>query len=137
MDRYRRPRQSPEELPSRNNGEGPPDSDEMLKKFWEIENLYLQDPTLSVNERKVMEHFKENHRRDAEGRFIVPLPLNLDTTALGESRTGSVRRFKLLEQSLHAKLQFKEFASCVQEWFELGPAELVPVPEIYKPHQEM
>ena len=31
-------------------------SDELLKKFWEIENSYLEDPTLTVNERKVVEH---------------------------------------------------------------------------------
>ena len=59
--------------------------DELLKKFWEIENPYLQDQTLTVNERKVAEHFKENHNQDTEGGFIAPVPLNLDATPLGES----------------------------------------------------
>ena len=44
--------------------ESPQDSDELLRKFWEIENPYIQDPRLSVNERKVMDHFKENAHRD-------------------------------------------------------------------------
>ena len=59
-------------------------SNELLKKVWEIENPYMEDPTLTVNERKVVEHFKENHDRDAEGRFVVPLPLNLNATPLGD-----------------------------------------------------
>ena len=118
-------------------GEGSRDNDELLKKFWEIENPYLQDPTLSVNERKVMDHVKENHHRDTEGRFIVPLPLNPYATPLGESRARAIRRFKILEQSLYAKAQFKEFASCIQKYFELGHAELVPGTELQKPYQVM
>ena len=86
--------------------EGQPRNDDLLKKFWEIESPYLQDPTLSVNERKVLQHFEENHHRDAEGRFIVPLPLNSVAQPLGESRTRAVRRFTNLEKSLHAKTQF-------------------------------
>ena len=72
-------------------------SDNLLKKFWEIENPHLQDPTLSVNERKIVEHFKPNHDRDGKRRFIVPLPLNHVSTPLGESRTRAVRWFKTLE----------------------------------------
>ena len=110
-------------------------SDEPLKKFWEVENSYLQDPTLTVNERKVVGRFKENHDRDDQGRFIVPLLLNLNATPLGESQTRAVRRFKILERSLHSKAQFKEFASCMQEYFELGHAELIPATELQKPHR--
>ena len=65
-------------------------SDELLKKFWEIEIPYLQDPTLTVNERKVVEHFKENHDGDDQGKFIVPLSLNVNATPLGESQTRAV-----------------------------------------------
>ena len=71
--------------------EGPFDSDELLKRFWEIENPYMQEPMLSINEKRVMEHFKENHLRDTKGRFVVPLPLNPDATPLGESRSRAVR----------------------------------------------
>lgn len=116
--------------------EHPQHSDELLKKFWEIENPYLQDPTLSIDERKVMEHFKENHHRDTEGRFIVPLPLKLDTKPLGDSRGMAIRRFKRLERTLYEKSQFNDFANCIREYFELGHAELVPATEMQKPNQE-
>ena len=111
-------------------------SDELLRKFWEVENPYLQDTSLSVTEKKVIDHFKENHHRDAEGRFIVPLPLKPDAAPLGESRVRAFRRFKNLEKSLYAKGQFKEFADCINEYFELGHAELVPASEVPKPHDQ-
>ena len=41
-------------------------SGELLNKLLEIENPYLEDPTLTLNERKVVKHFKENHDRDSE-----------------------------------------------------------------------
>ena len=66
-------------------------SNELLRKFWEVENPYLQDTTLSVTESKVIEHFKENHHRDVEGRFLVLLPLKPDTAPLGESRGRAIR----------------------------------------------
>ncbi len=117
--------------------EGPQHGDELLKKFWEIENPYLEDPTLSINEQKVMDHFKENHHRDTEGRFIVPLPLKLDAKPLGESRCRAIRRFKALEQSLYAKARFKNFADCIRDYFALGHAELVPAEDMQKPNEEM
>ena len=39
-----------------------------------------------------------------------------------------------MERSLYTKLQFKEFAGCIKEYFELGHAELVPPSEVPKPH---
>ena len=81
----------------------PRDNDELLKRFCEIENPYMQDPKLSINERKVIERLKENHRRVTKGRFIVPLPLKPDVTPLGESRARAVGQFKNLEQLLHTK----------------------------------
>ena len=43
--------------------------------------------------------------------------------------------FKTLKQSLLSKAQLKEFASCMQEYFELGHAELIPATELKKPHR--
>ena len=109
----------------------------LLKKFWEMESPHLQEPLLSVTERKALDHFKTTHHRDTERRFVVPLPLNTDATPLGESQTRAIRRFTTLERSLLAKAQFKEFASCIEEYLELGHAELVPVTELQKTHQQV
>ena len=96
---------------------------------------YLEDPALTVNERKVVEHFKENHQQDAKQRFVLPLPLNINATPLGESRTRSVRWLKT-ERSMHSKAQFHEFATFMQEYFPLGHAEMIPAAEQNKPHHE-
>ena len=79
-----------------------------------------------------MQHFDSTHSRDEHGRFIVPLPLKPESTALGESRPIAVRRFRSLERSLAAKGQFKEFASVMREYFTMNHAERVPVDELDK-----
>ena len=61
------------------------DDDEQLRRFWKIENPYFQEPTFSIDETSVMEYFKEKHYKNAEGRFVVPLPFNSRAIPLGES----------------------------------------------------
>ena len=53
--------------------EDPPISEELLRKFWEIEDPYSRQPALSLEEKSVMEHFERTHHRDEAGRFVVPL----------------------------------------------------------------
>ena len=107
-------------------------SNELLRKFWVIENPYFQEPTLSITEKEVVEHFRKTPYRDEEGRFVVRLPLKGDAIPLGESRTVAARRFKCLERSLNTKRQVGEFTECISEYFELGHAEPVPTMEINK-----
>ena len=108
------------------------EDDELLRRFWEIENPHFQEPTLSINERNVLENFKEKHYRDEEGRFVVPLPLDSKAVPLGESRTITVQRFKNLERSLYRTGHFEEFARCIREYFELGHAESIPAAALKK-----
>ena len=51
-----------------------------------------------------MEHFQENHYRDEQGRFIVPLPIKPQTSPLGESRSSAFRRFQSLECALRRRM---------------------------------
>ena len=48
--------------------------DDILCKFWEMEEPPRSDSALSLEERSVVQHFKDNHSHTPEGRFIVPLP---------------------------------------------------------------
>ena len=48
--------------------------DDTLCKFWEIEEAPTSETALSLEERNVLNHFKTNHSRTEEGRFVVPLP---------------------------------------------------------------
>ena len=100
--------------------------DNLLRKFWEVEDCSFGEPTLSNEERAVMKHFIEQHRRDDIGRFIVPLPRKPDVAPLGESRSIAVKRFLTVERSLKANGRAQEFADSVMEYFDMDHAEPVP-----------
>ena len=107
--------------------------DDILKKFWELEESPTDDSIMSVKERLVLRHFECNHRRSKEGKFVVPLPRDPSVGALGESRTQAVKRFMSLERSLNRRGGFEEFNSVMQEYFKLGHAEVVPAADLEKP----
>ena len=86
-------------------------------------------------EHLAVRHFKENHRKSTDGRFVVPLPHKPGAKSLAESRTQAVRRFLSLERSLHSKNQFKDFSDMLQEYFEMDHAEPVPTDDMQKPSQ--
>ena len=81
----------------------------------------------------MVQHFCENHRRSSTGRFVIPLPRKPQAKIIGESRTQAVRRFLALERSLSSKNQFTEFSDVIEEYFEMGHAELVPATDLRKP----
>ena len=50
--------------------------DDLLRKFWEMEESPRNNSNLSPEERAVVQHFNENHTRANNRSFIVPLPKN-------------------------------------------------------------
>ena len=106
--------------------------DDLLRRFWEVESLG-DKYNLTPEESEVVEHFKANHTRSEDGRFVVPLPRNPKSQSLGESRSQAVRRFLSFERSLHSKGCFPEFKIVMDEYFDQGHAELVPVADFEKP----
>ncbi|XP_064382855.1 uncharacterized protein LOC135331570 [Halichondria panicea] len=110
--------------------------DDILRKFWEIEECPRDVSNHSPEERSVVRHFAETHKKSEDGRFVVPLPKNPRTKPLGESRSSAVRRFLSLERSLHSKDQFDEFATVMNEYMDLKHAECVPEADMHKPSQE-
>ena len=111
--------------------------DDILRKFWEIEESPKAESNHSPEERMVVRHFQENHTRNKDGRFIVPLPKNPESKPLGESRMQAVRRFRSLERSLHSKSQFGEFATVMEEYMKLDHAEVVPDADLQKPSESV
>ena len=112
-------------------------TDELLRKFWEIEEKSHSPTNLSPEERTVVKQFQENHRRTNTGRFIVPLPRKSQAKDIGESRTQAVRRFLTLERSLHSKNRFCEFSNVMDEYLQLQHAELVPVADLHKSSKDV
>ncbi len=76
--------------------------DDILQRFWELEEDPLREPFLTSEERIVVQHFQTNHSRSSDGGFIVPLPRKPDARPLGESRSQAVKRFFSLERSMHS-----------------------------------
>ena len=107
--------------------------DDVLCKFWKVEEPPASPLAMSLEERAVVKHFDANHSRTNAGRFVVPLPRKPDVKAIGESRSQAVRRFMTLERSLHNKNQFQEVDAVVQEYLSLGHAEIVPPGDTDKP----
>ena len=107
-------------------------NDDVLRKFWEIEESPTGKPSLTPEERSVVQHFEANHTRTESGRFLVPLPRKPDAKSLGESRSQAVRRFLSLEHSLRCKGQFTEFGAVMEEYVELEHAEIVPTVDLDK-----
>ena len=108
-------------------------SDDLLQRFWEIEENTKHEFNLSPEERSVVQHFEKTHCRAPDGRFIVPLPKKPHAQPLGESRSHAVRRFLSVERSLRAKDEFEAFDSVMQEYFDMKHAELVPTADLKKP----
>lgn len=111
--------------------------DDLLRKFWEVEELRTGSPAVSPEEQSVFAHFQSSHHRDETGRFVVPLPRRPDAKPLGESRSLSVRRFLSLERSLRTKGQFQDFAEVIDEYLQLNHAELVPTADLERPREDV
>ena len=110
--------------------------DDVIQRFWEVEERIPSAPIMSAEERHVIKHFKEHHSRAPDGRFIVPLPKKSEAGVLGESRSSAVRRFLSLERSLHTRGQFNEFSKVMGEYFDAGHAEKVPETSVDRPPQK-
>ena len=111
--------------------------DDILRRFWEIEECIVEAPVLSAEEKYVVKHFHENRSCTPDGRYVVPLPKKLGACALGESRSTAVRRFHALERSLYKRGQFEDFSSVIQEYLDMNHAEQVPSSAMGKPPQEV
>ena len=112
-------------------------SEDVLRKFWEIEENIQDELTLSSEEWTVVQHFHKTHTHNNSGRFVVPLPKKAHCQPLGESRSQAVRRFLSQERSFRSKGQFPEFAAVIQQYFDMGHAELVPTADLQKPEKDV
>ena len=74
--------------------------DDLLRRFWDVEEKPLAPLALSPDEKYILQHYADNDARSNTGRFVVPLPRKSDAGAICESRSQAVERFLSLERSL-------------------------------------
>ncbi|XP_045455994.1 uncharacterized protein LOC123665778 [Melitaea cinxia] len=115
----------------------------ILKKFWEIDNeLYKKKKILTNEEEKCEEIYKNTTKRDEYGRYIVHLPLKQsieDTVQLcGDTIQGAINRFKQLERKFQRNETLKEeYLKVIREYIAMGHmirSETTDKNFIYLPH---
>lgn len=97
--------------------------DEQLEKFWEIEEI-SQPKYLKPEDKQCEQLFKESHYRKKDGRYVVKIPFNEESThikQLGESKNRATARFRQLEFKLNKNPELKaDYAEVINEFLNLG-----------------
>ncbi|EZA53844.1 hypothetical protein X777_06648 [Ooceraea biroi] len=97
---------------------------QQLQRFWEQETL-SEGRLYTEEEKRCEKQFLETTTRDADGRFIVRLPVR-PGIILGESRSQAQRRFEQLERRLVKQPQIKQvYCEFMREYEELHHMILV------------
>ncbi|CAK1583275.1 unnamed protein product [Parnassius mnemosyne] len=99
------------------------DDNELLKKFWEIENYFFDTKILTKEEQLCEDLYEQTTRRDASGRYIVRLPFREDDPKCkyGNSREIAIKRFQLLEKRLKKDAELKnKYSEVIHEYLDLG-----------------
>ncbi|XP_024889613.1 uncharacterized protein LOC112466006 [Temnothorax curvispinosus] len=117
------------------------DLHDLLRRFWETEEISITTKTLTKDEQDCENHFQANHSRDANGRYIVKIPFKESPDKLGDSKAKAIRQMANLHQKFannqsHAKL-YNDF---IDEYEKLDHMKRVENPQnepdrvYYLPH---
>lgn len=116
----------------------------VLEKFWEIEELSAKIP-LSSEDEFVEKLFKDTTKVLPDGRFQVDIPLKSPSegSKLGDSLAISKKRFQNLENKFLKHPEYnQEYKKFIEEYVSLGHAQHVPLsltnklsqPKYFLPH---
>lgn len=115
---------------------------DLLTKFWLLE----ETPTRSIinltpEEEQCEQHFISTHSRDAQGRYIVRLPLKLPVSLLEHSKGRAQACLRGMLQRIKKNSNFGQlYQDFMKEYSQLGhmvqvPADqLTSIPSYYLPH---
>lgn len=95
--------------------------EDILRKFWELEEYVDNNIKLSVEEQVCENYFVNTTSRDASGRFVVRLPFHEGRAQLGRSKEIAMRRLIFLERKFHRNPNFyKLYSEFMREYIELN-----------------
>ncbi|XP_072941876.1 uncharacterized protein [Epargyreus clarus] len=112
--------------------------DELLRKFWELESdesSTRHQVILTEEEQRCEDFYSSSTIRDATGRYIVKLPFKSEEPQSQYSRSEEIarKRFHILEKKFMKNPELgMQYKSVIQEYLQLGHAEIVPQSEIEK-----
>lgn len=109
------------------------DPNTLLQRFWEVEQLPEDSPSLTSEEQQACEHFRKTVMRQPDGRYQVSLPRKVGGPILGPSRSLALQRYTSTERSLKRQGKWDEYEAAVSDFMKLGHAELVPEQDLGKP----
>ncbi|XP_011701528.1 PREDICTED: uncharacterized protein LOC105458144, partial [Wasmannia auropunctata] len=108
----------------------------VLRNFWTLEEVPSISP-LSTSEQECENHFVDNVRRQADGRYEVRLPFKSDPTSLGDSRSLALSMLISTERRLsrddNLRTKYLEFLEEYAQLGHLSPSNSSP-PAYYLPH---
>lgn len=79
-----------------------------LCKFWEIEEINKYEMLLNKEQQMVEDLFVKTHYRNANGRYVVTIPIKPNPENLGESKAIAYRQFMQLERRLQRNNDLKQ-----------------------------
>ena len=104
-----------------------------MQRLWGLEEVSGEDSSLTADKLTAVTYFQDTYTRDAHGRYVVSLPRRTPPPKLGKSREMVLRRYLSNERSLHKVEQWETFHQGVQDYLDLGHAELVPARDLTLP----
>ncbi|XP_055953276.1 uncharacterized protein LOC129988999 [Argiope bruennichi] len=94
--------------------------DNLLKKFWEVENILDTPTSKNKEELECEENFVQTYRRDEQGKYIVNLPLKKNMQ-LGNSIQTAKQRLDSLWKRLNNDPNFSNlYCNFMKEYEQLG-----------------
>ncbi|GFY23248.1 DUF1758 domain-containing protein [Trichonephila clavipes] len=101
-------------------------TDSLLQRFWETEELSVKKQFLSDEEQFCENHFKSNFKYNDEGRFVVKLPIYRDTSRLGNTKGIAISRLLAMERRFQVDKDFeRQYKNFMIKYESLG--HMIPV----------
>lgn len=114
------------------------DVQNIIEKFWQCEEI---SPLHEVSSEEMLceSYFKQNVKRNEDGRYIVSLPFRDNINNLGESRDRTLQQFISLQKRFgRDSILKREYYAAINEYIKLGHATVlqnpVPAESFYLPH---
>ena len=93
----------------------------LVKRFWEIEEVSTAS-IINEEDEYVEEHFKQHHRRDETGRYVVAIPFKPNLVLDSLHNRGIVTQTFLNQERrlMSNKLHFEAYSKFLIEYRDLG-----------------
>ncbi|XP_055633758.1 uncharacterized protein LOC129774085 [Toxorhynchites rutilus septentrionalis] len=106
----------------------------LFYKFYKGDEIASEQETNTIlTDNEVEQHFKTTHFINADGKYVVRIPLKEEINVLGSSREQADRRLLSLERRFAQNPQLKvEYELFMKEYLDLGHMDLVKEKDEHK-----